>query len=596
MATARLEGLAGAPPPVDPFRQRPRRVPSRLSRLGLPVALFLVVGVLTVVPIAMLALGSFRDAPPGAGGGWTLEGWVSAYTDRRTYSTLIVTVLVAVGALAGATPVALLLAWIVTRTDTPGRQVLERLLLLPLFIPGVLLALAWTVLGSPRTGYLNRLVRSVPGLDWFTFDVYTGYGLVFLFGLAVTPLMYFMLLPVLKGMDHSLEEAAAAAGAGRLVTAFRIALPLAAPAILGGGILVAIKAIENLEVPAILKGGSGIDVFMTRVFFAIRLNARPDYAQAAALGAAVVLCTAVLVVIQVRYLSKRDYTTVGSRGANTELVALGAWRFVTALLCWTYLAFAVVVPMLVVVLGSFEPVFGLGRPGQLTLDNWQEVLDDDTFSSALRNTITTAGLSTAIVTVLSGLVAYRCVRSPRGGGRGLEALSWIPWSLPGPVLGLGLLWGYALLPGQFYLSRWVLVVAYTTILLPLGVRMFMSAFRQLDVQLEEAAAVAGSGAFRMSVVIISPLIARTITACLVIGFVLSVREVGMPAILATRDTQVLGSLTLNLWLEGEASHAAVAGVVMVSLCLAALVVQVLVDVVVQRHVSADERPRAPSRS
>lgn len=240
---------------VSPGRRSRQRVLPPARQWGLPLVLLSVVGLLTLVPLGMLAVGSFRDAPPGAAGGWTMDGWVSAYTDPRTYSTLLVTVLVTLIALAAATPLALLLAWIVTRTDTPGRQFLERLLLVPLFVPGVLIALAWTVLGSPRTGYLNRVVRSLPGLDGFTFDIYTGYGLVLLFALAVTPLMYFMLLPVLKGMDHTLEEAAMAAGAGRIVTAVRIALPLAAPAILGGCILAAIKAIENLEVPAILRGG-----------------------------------------------------------------------------------------------------------------------------------------------------------------------------------------------------------------------------------------------------------------------------------------------------------------------------------------------------
>lgn len=557
------------------------------SRQPLAIILLAALALLTFLPIGMLVVGSFRDAPPGAPGGWTLDGWVEAYTDPRTYSTLFVTVLITLAALLVATPLALLLAWVVTRTDTPGRGVLERLLLVPLFVPGVLLALAWTVLGSPRTGYFNEVVRLVPGMQWFTFDIYSAYGLVFIFALAMTPLMYFMLLPVLKGMDHTLEEAATAAGAGRLGTALRVSLPLAAPAIIGGGILMAIKAVENLEVPAMLRSGSGIDVFMTRIFFSIRTNPQPDYAQAAALGATIVAFTALLVILQLRYVGRRDFTTIGARGGKTEVVRLGGWRWVTAGLCWGYLLLAVVAPMVILVLGSFERVFGLGRLDQLTFAHWQASMDSDNFWAAVENTIVTAGASALLVAVLSAAVAYVIVRSTGPTKWALEGMSWVPWSLPGLVLGLGLLWAYALLPGQLYLTRWVLVLAYTTILLPLGVRLFISAFRQLDVQLEEAAEVSGSGRLRLIGAIIAPLISRTVTASLVLGFVLSVREVAVPAVLASRDNQVLGSLTLNLWLEGRASQAAVAGVMMVVLCLLALLLQALVDFVVVRRQDRD---------
>lgn len=543
----------------------------------LRLVLLILLSVLVIMPLGMLLIGSFRDAPPGAeNGGWTVDGWRSAYTDVRTYTTLGSTLLVTLASVALATPVALFLAWVVTRTDTPGRRLLEPLLIAPLFVPGVLVALSWTVLGSPRTGLMNRAVRIVPGLESFTFNIYSWYGLILLFALAITPLMYFMMLPPMKTLDHTLEEAAAASGAGRLQTAVRISLPLAAPAILGGAILVAIKAIENLEVPAIVRGGSGIDVFMTRIFFSIRLSPSPDYAQGAALGAVVVLITALLVLLQARYLSRRDFTTIGGRGLKTDPTRLGPWRFVTAGCCWLYLGFTIVLPLGVLLLGSFERTFGLGRWDLLTLDNWRSVGDDD-FQDALWNTVFTAGVASVLVTLLSACVGYCIVRSSGPTKWSFEAMSWIPWALPGLVLGLALLWGYALVPGRFYLSRWVLVVAYVTILLPLGVRLFTAAFRQLNPELEQAASAAGSGPLRRIAVIIAPLVAHTITASLVLSFVLSVREVAMPAILANRDTQVLGSFVLNSWFQGQASLAAVSGVVMIGLCVAALLLQILTD-------------------
>lgn len=589
----RTQPMGGAPPPPS---AGPSRAPGMRTRRGshwfnpwviVTGGLLVVLGVLVLLPVGMLGLGSLRDAAPGAEGNWTFAAWRSAYTDPRTYSTLASTLLVTIGAVGLSAPLALFLAWAVTRTDTPGRGLLERLLLAPLFVPGVLIALSWTILGSPRTGLVNRLVRLIPGFEWFTVDVYSWYGLVFIFALAVTPLMYFLLLPVLKTMDRTLEEAAEISGAGRFRTATKITLPLIAPAILSGAILVAVKAIENLEVPAILRSGSGIDVFMTRIFFSIRSTPTPDYALAAALGSVVLILTGLLVLWQQKYVTKRDFVTIGSRGTKLEITRLGPWRYVTALGCWGYLSLAVLLPLAVLGFGSFETFFGMGDIERLTLRHWSEVVNDSTFWLALRNTLMTAIGASVLVTSLSAAIGYVVVRSHLRARWALEGASWVAWGIPGPVLGLGLLWTYAMLPGGLYLSRWVLIVAYSTILLPLGVRLFTSGFRQLNTELEEAAAVSGSGPVRRASRVIAPLLSKTISTSLLLGFVMSVREVGMPAILATRNTEVLGSLTLSAWLEGRASYAAVTGIVMIALSGAALALQAAVDYLIERQQSRD---------
>lgn len=559
-----------------------RRARDLRRRLAV-AAIVLVALFLMVFPVIMLIAGSFRDAPPGAdGASWTLDGWQEAYSDSRTYSTLLTTLRITIEVMLVSTPIALAFAWIVARTDTPGRALLERLLLAPLFIPGVLTALAWTVLASPRTGVVNRMLRHLPGLEGIALNIYSEWGMVFIFSLLLTPVIFFLVLPTLKSMNHTLEEAAMAAGASRFTTAVRITLPMMAPAILGATILASIKVFEALDIPAVLRGPSGIDVFMTRVFFAMRFTPVPNYAEATALAVAIVAVAAILVTLQARYIAKRDFTTTAARDAPMELVRLGRWRYVTAGVCWLYLFVAIVVPVAVLVIGSFERFIGVHDFGALNLDNWRTVLDDPALGRAVRNTAMLAFVSAILMATLTIVLSYLIVRRKGAAATSLEAASWLPWSVPGLVLGLGLLWGYSILPGQLYVTRWILIAGFMTTLLPLGVRQFTAAFRQLDVALEEAALTCGARPWRVGVHVIAPLILRTISASMLISMILVLREVGMPAIAGSNGNEVLASLTLYAWLEGRATTAATYGVVMVGMALTVIIVHGLIELALRR--------------
>ena len=572
--------------------QRPARVGPVAVRNGrrrlfvhrVLIAVFVaVVGAVVLYPILMLVVGSFRSDPPGAtGASWTVRGWREAYGSSETYSTMLTTLRITFISTVTSTTLALALGWIVARTNTPARSVLERLLFAPLLLPGILLGLAWSIVGSPRVGLISTWLAKIPGVGEERFNIYSEFGLIFVFTLALAPLTLFLILPSLKSIDHTLEEAAVAAGAGRAQAALRVTLPMIAPAVLGGAILSAIRVMESLELPALLGQPAGIRVFMTQIFFSMRYTPLPDYAEATALAVAIVAITATLVVLQARFLRKRSYITVGSRGASSDVTDLGRWRFATGAFCWFYLLLTVALPVAVLVIGTFENFIGLYEWNELTLENWRGVLDDRHFRSALWNTITISLSAAVLVSFVSGILSYLIVRSKSRFRWVLDGISWLPWSLPGVVLGVGLLWAYSLAPGGLYATKWVLVIGYVTVLLPLGVRQYTAALRQIDPQLEEAALVAGSRHLRLATRIIVPLLLKSVIATLLFGFVLGVREVGMPALLVRPGNEVLGSLTLYSWIDGKANEAAVYGVVMLGLSLIAIALLGLVELVLGR--------------
>ena len=548
------------------------------------VVVFIVaVAVIVLSPMLMLTVGSFRSEPPGAtGASWTLRGWRSAYGNSDTVRAMWTTIRITVLSSLVSTFLALSMGWIVARTDTPGRTLIERLVFVPLLLPGVLMALAWSIVGSPRTGIISDYLEKLPGVGPEAFNISSEYGLIFVFGIGLAPLTFFLITPSLKAMDHTLEEAAVAAGAGRLRTVVRITLPMVAPAILGGATLSAIRVMESLEIPALLGQPAGIEVFMTRIFFAMRFTPFPDYAAATALGIAIVVITGILVYLQARYIRMRSYVTVGSRGTNAEVVGLGRWRYATAAYCWLYLFLTVAVPVGVVIIGSFERFMGLYEWNDLTLDNWREAFENRHLRSAIWNTLVIALASGFIMTATSAGLAYLIARSRSKLRWALEGMSWLPWSMPGVVLGVGLLWTYSFVPGGFYTSKWVLVIGYVTVLLPLGVRQCVAAISQIDPQLEEAARSSGSGPLRLATRIVIPLILKTIIATFLFGFVIGVREVGLPALLVSPGNEVLGSLTLYAQLEGRATDAAVYGVVMLTFSLVAVALLAILEHAVTR--------------
>ena len=207
----------------------------------------LVVGFLVLYPLAMLLYGSLWTGRPGAPGVFSLQNYVDAYTDPDTLRLLLTTVLLMGAKTVLATVMALTLAFIVTRTDTPLRGLLEVLIVTPFFVPPILEAIGWIMLLSPRTGTINVAFSRLLGSGAPRFSIYSLGGLLWVLSLGSTAFIFLLLVSALRNVDGSLEEAARVAGASPLRVATRVTLPVIAPAILGISLLSFIRALEAFK-------------------------------------------------------------------------------------------------------------------------------------------------------------------------------------------------------------------------------------------------------------------------------------------------------------------------------------------------------------
>jgi len=183
---------------------------------GAWIALLLaILGFLVIYPVLTLLLGALTDTNPVVDGlslkHLSIANFLTVVTNPNVGEALFNTLAVCGGGTLIAVAIGLLFSWVVVRTNTPFRGLIAAASVLPLFAPPLVAGVAWSILGSPKTGLINTVFKWV-GLDWRV-DFYTLSGLIFVFGIYYAPYVYMFTSSALRNMDPSLEEAAEISGA-----------------------------------------------------------------------------------------------------------------------------------------------------------------------------------------------------------------------------------------------------------------------------------------------------------------------------------------------------------------------------------------------
>ena len=229
------------------------------------------------------------------------------------------------------------------------------------------------------------------------------------------------------------------------------------------------------------------------------------------------------------------------------------------------------VPVAFALLGTFMKLFGFFHvPDPWTLANWQTVLGDELFLRSLHNTLVLS-IGTAVVAILvHSLIAYIIVRTPYAGRRLLDFVSWLPFTVPGIILGLALLWlflGVAFLR-PLYGTTALLIIAGVIAGMPLGVQIIRSGLMQLGAELEEASRIAGASWWTTYRRIILRLMAPTLLAVGMITFVGAARNIGNFALLTTTANRPLSILQLDYVAQRKFEEAVVVACIIMFVSLA----------------------------
>jgi iron(III) transport system permease protein len=484
----------------------------------------------------------------------------------------------------GATLLALLiggsLAWLVVRTDMPGRKLVNQLALIPYIMPSWTLAQAWLVF------FKNRLSGGTPGV----FEYLVGHSPPNWLSYGPVPIMlcsalhyytFFFLFvsAALMSIDSNLEDAGELAGASRWRILRKITFPLVMPAILSGFIMTFSKVMGTFGGPNILGTPVRYYVVATMIRGSIGVG---DKADAFVLAIVLILFSMSIIALNQKLLgTRKSYETIGGRGFIAQVSKLGRLKQVTIIGVIVFQILVIAIPLGLLIYSTLMLQDGNYSLSNLSLQHWigergtiynhgePGVLRNPKIYRTAWNSIRLS-LWTAFFTALLGiLLGYAIVK-----GRGtrlsklVEQLAFVPYVIPGIAFGAVYIAMFIKPLGPFpalYGTFALLVVVSVAKHIPYSSRSGVSAMMQVGRELEEAAQISGASVWRRFLRIIFPLTSSGFVSGFLLTFITTMRELSLIILLVTPETQVLASQTMFYIENGDGQMANVVILILIAL-------------------------------
>lgn len=529
---------------------RPTWLPWSLPRLSTT----LVLATLVLTPLLLILYQSLLSGAfflPGARP--TLDSFRFIFADDDFYVAARNSIAIAVGMAAIAIPLGSALAFLMVRTDMPGRRWMEPLLLVPVFISPVVLAFGYVVAMGP-VGFLSLWAQNTFGAT--PWNIYSLTSIAVVAGLTHVPHVYLYASSALRNLGSDVEEAARICGANPLRVALNVSVPMVAPALLYAGVLIFFLGFEIFGLPLVLGDPEGHLVLTTYLYKLASKLGTPSYQLMAAVAVCIIAVTLPLVLLQRALLKQANrYASIKGKAARQRPLMLGQWKWLALALVGLWMVFTVLIPLAGVTLRAFVSSWGMGvnLSEVLTLDNFRAVFDDANMVHAIWNSVLIGtlggGLAVAVYTAV-GLVAHR---KSDGLVRVIDYLVMTPRAVPGLLAGLAIFWVFLFVPflqpaRSTLISIWV---AYTIVWLAYGMRLIQSAMLQVSPELEEAARLTGASPRRVITDVTLPLIRNGLLASWLLIFMIFEREYSTGVYLLSPGTEVIGSVLVSLMAAGS---------------------------------------------
>lgn len=508
------------------------------------------------------------------GGGFTAQNFVDVFADSLAYSALVNTLVFASVSTVVALCVGVPFAWIVERTDFRAKSTSVAVVTLGILIPGFMTAMGWLFLFHPRSGIANRAWMDWTGSADPLFNVVGVVAMGLVEGIALAPVVFVMAASSLRALDSSLEEAAAASGAGLWQTLTRVTFPLVLPAIVGAGFYVFVIGIAAFDLPAVIGGSNRIYLFAT--FVALQINPTeglPNYGVAAAFSAFMIVLGLVVSTLYTRMLKKaRRYQTISGKSYRPKLVPLGraapaAWVFVIG-----YMLLAIGLPLAMLIWTSLLPFLeppSAAAFARVSLANFRDLPWSQLLPS-LRTTLILVVAAPAIALFISMMFSWITLRSRSPLRYMFDTVAFLPHAVP------NIIFGFAILIATLYFFTWpfdlygslaALVVALALNQMSFGSRITNGSVIQISNELEEAAYISGASTQTVLRRIILPLIRPALAYGFLWLGMLTFRELTLSNILSSPENTTLPVAIYSMFKAGQTGESSAASLLLIALLL-----------------------------
>ena len=494
---------------------------------------------------------------------FTFSYYQGMFRELQVLGPFLNTVYFSVGSALLATLLGGMVAWIVTRTDSPLRGLGYFTAFASFGTPFILYTIGW-ILILGKAGPVNSWLRVFLDQSGPVVNVYSMWGMVFVEALLWSPFVFLLLAASFRSMDPSLEEASAVCGARVWQTLRRISLRLMLPAFFSVLLLIFIRAFESFEIPALVGLPGDIRVLTTSILLDAQ-RMPPTYGRAGAFSVLLMLVVACTLYFYFRLTREAArFHTITGKGYRPALVQLGAWRYLTAAGLLLYSFVLLVLPFLIVLWASLLPFYiqpSLEAISKFTLKNYVTAIHFPKITDSIKNSVLLGLGSASAVMVLTTLASWILVRTRLRGRWLLDLLTTLPLLFPGIVMGLAIMRFYLLVPIPIYGTLWILLVAFVTRYIPYGIRYTHSGLLQLHRELEEAAFASGASWLNAMRRITMPLLTPSFLGGWVFIFLLSAKELSMSILLVSPQTPVVSVAIYELWENGQVGELAAFGVI-----------------------------------
>ena len=516
-----------------------RRIPLGLLLAASAVAAFIATPLIYIL---------FRGATGG------LEVW-SRLLQTRLAELLFNTLSLAVTVTAGTVVLGVALAFLVERTDLPGRRLWRWLLAMPLAIPAFIGAVVHVALWRPRGGLVPQLLAGWLGHPVDLPSPFGFGGAVMMLTLFMYPYVYLLSAAAFRSLHASLEEVARSLGRSPLQAVWQVVLPALRPGLSAGALLVALDILAEYGTVSFLR----YQTFSAAIF--LQLTGRYDRAAAAVLSAVLAAIGVAILWGEIRFQGQARFYQMTSGWRPAPPTKLGRWTWPALLFVIGVVTMSLIVPVTMLVIWTIQ---GFSDPTELaTL--WR-FSGEGVFVYAW-NSLWSAGLAALLAVILSLPIAYLAVRYPRRTSLWIAQLCQVGYALPGVVIALSIILLVNRLFPFLYATPLIVVLAYVLRHMPQAVRSSQAALQQVPPNLEEAAQSLGRNPLRAFINVTLPLVLPGLFAGGGLVFLTSLKE--LPATLLLRPAG-FDTLAVRFWItasEGVYTQAAPSALLLI-LCAA----------------------------
>ena len=452
------------------------------------------------------------------------------------------------------TIVGLFFAWLLGRSDIPMKGLMRSMFTIPYMFPPFFGAMAWELLLSPRSGYLNKWLMTTLGLASAPFNINSIGGIVFVELSYYFPFVFMQVVSALERMDPTLEESARIAGAKQWYVIRKITMPLVLPATSAGALLILTSSLSHFGVPAILGFSKKIYTLPTRIYglIARASGSFQGIREGAALSILLVAVVMLALWLQKVVLRSGSYDIIKGKSMRPMLIKLRGAKYPLMFISFLSLFVIVVVPLVMIILVGLLRAYGLPLSFEnFTLDNYINLFKSKMVSDSVQNSLLLAFGAGIIAMFLGVMIAYVINKIKPRGKVALEIISILPYSIPGIVLAIGVILSWSGNLGvNLYNTVWIILVAYIARYLAFSMKSASASLQQVHSSLEDAARSCGATHFESLQDVTLPLIRPAMISGFFLIFLPAMRELTTSVLLYGPYTRTLGVAIYSLRSDG----------------------------------------------